>query len=192
MNKKNHRRNGILRSAFLAILSLALLPPVLSAKERRGAHVLVTKYDGTMIQGELLAVRAERLIIMEESISIGVTSNLMDVQSVQVVKKPKIGTGIGLGLLVGAAAGVAVGILAAADNESSTFSLDHGGRYSLSLFSRGQWIKGGVLSLGTIGAVLGGIIAGGDSRRNVVINISSPEEIEKTILRLRELARDQV
>ena len=51
-------------SLFL-VFSLMMLSTNLSAKEKRGATLLITKKDGRGIEGELIAIRKNLLLIIK-------------------------------------------------------------------------------------------------------------------------------
>jgi len=84
-------------------VSLLALPDGLSAKERRGAELVVTRLDGSQVNGELIAVKRDSLLLLsygrDESI------DLADVKTVRIVKKSRAGKGALYGFLVGAAGG---------------------------------------------------------------------------------------
>jgi hypothetical protein len=188
MNKKNRRRNGFIRTSLLVVLGLTLLAPALSAKERRGANIVVTKNDGTIVRGELLAVMGEDLIIMDESTLGGITAGLADIQDIKVVKKSKIPIGIGIGFLSGAAVGATAAAIDYSEPKPVEFWSNPPSNFP---YPKGLVVLGAGLALGVLGALAGGVIAGAGDKRNFTIEDMSPEKIDKTISRLRKLARDQ-
>jgi len=182
MPKKNHRLNRFTRTATLLVLGLALLPPVLGAKEREGAHILVTKIDGAIVEGELLAVTNNNLIVVNDSTSVEITTKLADVQDVKVVKS-KTANGLKTGFFAGATVGAILGAVASAEVSNNLAKLP---------ISTGiQATVQGVLLLGALGAILGGVFAGKSDISSFRIKDASPEEIDKTMIRLRKLAREQ-
>jgi hypothetical protein len=44
------------------VVSFLILPAGLSAKERRGADLIVTRLDGSQLSGELIAVKPETVV----------------------------------------------------------------------------------------------------------------------------------
>ena len=89
----------------VACLTL-VLPGALSARERRGADVVITLKDGHYVTGELIAVKQDSLLIFagkDESI------DLVGIRSVRIVRKSKAGLGatcLGLaGALMGGISG---------------------------------------------------------------------------------------
>jgi hypothetical protein len=81
----------------------------LSAKERRGSTVVVTMTDGRIVRGELLAVKADALLIYNYK---GERLDLQQVAQVKVLKKLKplegLVIGFGAGVVVGVAMSVAI------------------------------------------------------------------------------------
>lgn len=96
----------ILTGMFIAsalIISFLVLPTDLSAKEKRGAELVVTRLDGSQVSGELIAVKRESLLLLsngrDESI------DLADIKTVRIVKKSLAGKGALYGFLAGAVGG---------------------------------------------------------------------------------------
>lgn len=93
---------------FIAVVIMAGLlglPAGLSAKQRRGADLVVTKLDGAQVSGELIAVKPESLLLLDaaghdESIT------LAEIKSVRIVRKSKAGLFAGLGGAAGAIGGI--------------------------------------------------------------------------------------
>jgi hypothetical protein len=185
--KRNQRKRmmgkwGMLREPLAVLLVLALMAPVLEAKARRGAEVVVTKGDGTVVRGELLAVKGTDLVIMEGSTSAGITASLADVKSVKVVKKSKILKGLGEGFLIGGVAGAGLGAMTWNKNDTGWFVPR----------TRGEAALMGGIAGGVFGGVLGvvfGAVAGVDE--DIVINATSPIALGQTAAQLRRLARDR-
>lgn len=95
----------------VAAIGLALLlfslPALLSARERRGADLVITLKDGKAVTGELIAVKKDSLLLLnfagkDESVDIA------GVREIKVVKKPHIVKGGLYGLAAGAALGTVV------------------------------------------------------------------------------------
>jgi len=180
MNMHSHPRKGILRGPLAVVLVLALLAPGLTAKERRGHDVIVTKKDGTVVQGELLAVKGTDLIIMESSTSGGVTASLAEVKTVKVIKPSKFLKGLGIGFLVGAPIGAVIG---------ATTGTSHPGWFE---YTPAEGALGWGLILGATGALIGGIggaIASID--KNVTIGDTSPTGLARVAYVLRQYARQR-
>jgi hypothetical protein len=91
----------LIASALAA--SFLVLPADLSAKERRGANLIITRLDGSQVSGELIAVKRESLLLLsygrDESI------DLASVKTVRIVKRSLAGKGALYGFLAGALGG---------------------------------------------------------------------------------------
>jgi hypothetical protein len=85
------------------IVLLLVIPGDVTAKERRGADLVVTRLDGSQVSGELIAIKRDSLLLLssgrDESI------DLADVKTVRIVKKSRAGKGALYGFLVGAVGG---------------------------------------------------------------------------------------
>ena len=85
-------------ATVLAFFIIAL-PGALSARARRGAKLEITLKDGHYVTGELIAVKADSLLLLsgkDESV------DLAGIKSIRIVKKSKAGIGTLYGLLAGA------------------------------------------------------------------------------------------
>lgn len=85
---------------ILAILTLAL-PGSLAAREKRGAPLIITLKDGHLVEGELIAVKPDSLILYSAKDE---TIDLARIKVIRVVKPPRIETGMLCGVAVGAVA----------------------------------------------------------------------------------------
>lgn len=93
--------------ALASIFVLCFLPISALAKEPRGATVVVTKTDGSQIEGELLAVKPDSLLLLGFGNKDG-TIDLAAIRSVRIKRKAHSGTLALGGLAAGAAAGVLI------------------------------------------------------------------------------------
>lgn len=93
--------------AVALVISLLALPADLSAKEKRGADLIVTRLDGSQVSGELIAVKRDSLLLLsngrDESI------DLADIKAVRIVRKSRAGKGAFYGFLGGAMTGALLG-----------------------------------------------------------------------------------
>ena len=89
--------------ALMMLIALAGSSP--AADGRRGAKVEVTLTDGDMVEGELLAVKADALLVHDPDAGMGKSIDLRQVASVKLFKKgrflPWLAVGIGVGLGIG-------------------------------------------------------------------------------------------
>ncbi len=88
------------------VFAVLMLCPFLDAKERRGAQIKITNKDGGRLEGELITVKPDSLLLLSPE-GKDVSAEIAGIESVQIKKKSKVG----MGLLVGAAVGVTTGLI---------------------------------------------------------------------------------
>jgi hypothetical protein len=95
---------------FVCILIVATLvrPAGLSAKDRKGADIVVTKTDGSQFGGELIAVKRDSLLLLSAGMDLSI--RLADIREVRVVRKSHALLFAGIGAAAGATVGAFVGI----------------------------------------------------------------------------------
>ena len=101
--------NHAIGKSIVAVLLAGLLglPAGLSAKQRRGADLIVTRLDGSQASGELIAVRSDSLLLLSEAQDLSVA--FAGVRSVRIVRRSHSALFAGIGGAAGAAAGATVG-----------------------------------------------------------------------------------
>ncbi|HSA96491.1 MAG TPA: hypothetical protein VLJ16_10585, partial [Acidobacteriota bacterium] len=109
--------------AFSLAVWVLALPAGLSAKDKRGSDLVVTRLDGSQVRGELIAVRRDSILILsaagrDESL------DLAAIRTVRVVRNAKAGKRALTGFLVGALCGAGLGL--AADTDNSIFGTRFG------------------------------------------------------------------
>jgi hypothetical protein len=134
---------SIVLSAFL--LLSALVQNSIAREEKRGAQLRVEKLNASVLQGELLAVQGEDLIIADRESYEKVVVNFDELKSIRIIKKSGFLKGVGLGLLTGGGSGMILG-LAGGDDPPGWFSMTAGQKAAL-----------GALALGILGAGIGGV-----------------------------------
>ena len=166
-------------TALLLILSLVVLSGNLYAKERRGAELIITKKDGWQIEGELITVKPNSLLLLntegkDESIDIA------DIKVITIVKKSKALVGAAFGAFAGGGIGAVVVPLIGKPTPI-IFS---------SMAAEKKTILSGLFFGFIIGAVCGGLI-GTDEGTDKTIQIEgkSDLEIEEALDKLRKNAR---
>ena len=90
--------------AVFLVFSLLWLSGGLFA-EKKGAEIVIQKKDGQRIKGELIAVKKDSLLLMEERYGEDITVGIEDIEMIKIVKKSKAGMGALFGLLAGGAIG---------------------------------------------------------------------------------------
>lgn len=86
-------------SLFL-VVSMLLLSIPLSAKQRRGADLLIWRTDVTEVRGELIAVKENSLVLMKRDSGADLTVDIEDISTITIVKKSKALLAGGLGALI--------------------------------------------------------------------------------------------
>lgn len=86
--------------AWALILSFLAAPAGLTAKDRRGATLLVTKIDGTQVSGELIAVKPDALLLLAGN-TLDVSVPLTDIHTVRIVRRSRSGSFAGIGAALG-------------------------------------------------------------------------------------------
>lgn len=85
----------------VVIAGLLGLPAGLSAKQRRGADLIVTRLDGRQHEGELIAVKPDSLLLLSAGKDLSI--DRADIRAVRIVRKSRAGLFAGLGGAVGLA-----------------------------------------------------------------------------------------
>ncbi len=93
----------------LLILAFMALPPDIAAKERRGSDAVVARKDGRALQGEIIAVKKDSILLKESRSSYDVSISRSDIASIKVNKGSGAVSGAFLGTLVGGLTGMAIG-----------------------------------------------------------------------------------
>jgi hypothetical protein len=101
-------------AATVLALMMLVLPRALSARERRGADLIITRQDGRRVQGELIAVKPDALVLLtldakDESVM------LAEIKSIKILRRSKAWQGVLGGLLAGAVGGAIWGVSTASD-----------------------------------------------------------------------------
>jgi hypothetical protein len=79
--------------SFGLVLAVLMLCPFPDAKERRGARIKITNKDGGRLEGELIAVKPDSLLLLSRD-GQDVTADIAGIDTVQIVKESKFGTGL--------------------------------------------------------------------------------------------------
>ena len=160
-------------ATVVALLILAL-PGTLSARERRGADLIITRQDGRQVQGELIAVKPDTLVLLTSDAK-DVSVVLVEIKTIRILRRSKAVEGMFWGLWAGAVGGAIWGGTAASDEEVG-------------------WLGGAALGAmlvavpaGLVG-LLAGIGAGVDDRINLA-GLPEPE-MNRILAKLSRQARE--
>ena len=162
-------------SLFL-VFSLMMLSVNLYAKERRGAILIIIKKDGQQIEGELIVVKKNSLLLF---VGKDVSIDIEDIKIIRIVKKSKVLEGMGIGLLIGAGGGAILGF---AQGETSS---GFGGTYT-------AWDNALIfgIAFGFLGLLIGPIVgAAAGADKTIQIEGMTDKKIRKTLDYLRKKAR---
>ena len=168
-------------SLFL-VFSLMMFSTNLYAKEKRGAKLIITKIDGQQIRGELITVKKDSLLLLDTE-GKDVSVDIADIMVIRILRKSKVWTGVGYGLLIGGGVGALLGFAGG------------GGTYAGMMWGTYQNTSGEEaliygIAFGFVGLFLGGI-AGAAAGKDKTIQIEGnyPKTIEFHLEKLRKKAR---
>jgi hypothetical protein len=172
------------KTVLICLILALLVSPSMSMKKEKGAAVVVQTRDDRQLQGELITVKMDSLLLMDAETSADVSVNIEDVKFIRIVRPSKVAFGAGLGLLVGAAAGAGLGFLLGDDEPADIGS----GEQEVRKASEKALLLGGLF--GAIGAVGGGI-TGYDAGKDEVILLEGlpPEDKALALEQLRRHSR---
>jgi len=173
MNKK------ILTLLFVSVVIFSLICPVnLSAKkEKRGAKIIITKDDGKVVEGRLLKVNKDSLVLLTtptNDIATKSTIGIEKIDKIRIKKKSKVLIGAGIGLVVG-------GIVGYVGFKDATWAMGAENGAAEAGFLLGA-IPGALLGAGIGGAGFSGYI-------KIQVKGKSPSQIEKVLKKLKKRAR---
>jgi len=160
----------------------------LYAKERRGAELIITKKDGQQIEGELIAVKPNSLLLLNtegKDVAVGIA----DIRVIRIVKKSKVLLGVGTGLLGGTGLGAVIGAcLWMVGLPVMAIFGEAGVESHMDDFPDFLW-KGVLIGTG-IGMLLGAFIGGSAGiDKTIQIEGMTDSEIQETLDKLRKKAR---
>ena len=143
------------------------------------------KKDGTVLNGELLAVK-DHCLILKDASGVGLSQAIDDLTILSVRKGSHLLAGLCIGLAAGTAMGAGIGYASGQD--------DWGHRLE-DVFFYGYRSRAGSAMIGAVLGALGGAVAGAvighATSAPTTINLvsKSPEQIEKILVWLRSKAR---
>jgi hypothetical protein len=142
--------------------------------ERKQGAIVITKTDGQQIEGELITVKLNSLLLLDTE-GKDVSVDIGDIKVIRIVKKSKALLGAGLGLLIVGGGGALLAVVANAGHEPYTIK-------------ERAWLVGIFGGLG--GLLIGGIVgAGAGKDKKIQIEGMSDLYIQETLDKLRKKAR---
>ena len=161
--------------AAAALLALAALPGFPRGGGRRGTDIEATRGDGTVVKGELVAVRPKTLVIRETRSGEYLFMDLSDIALVRIPKTSKA-RGMWSGLIQGTFIGAIAG--------------DVLSRKGASTAEHWLWWIGGGLAGGGLGALFGGSVAVPTGEFDTIRLGGRPKaEVDAVLAKLQTLAR---
>jgi len=167
-------------SLFL-VFSLLSLSINLYAKERRGAKLIITKKDGQQIEGELITVKTNSLLLLNTE-GKDVSVDIEDIKVIKIVKKSKVESGVVWGGVIGALSGIGFALLIDASGEEGWGGVE----FSKYLLLGAGGLVAGVLYGALIGAIISALSKG---VKKIQIEGMTDLEIRETMDKLRKKAR---
>lgn len=169
----------IFRQFLIAVVIFSFILPGNLWAKRKGARVQVTKLDGQVVEGRLLKVKENSLIIMTSSN--GVTIDIREVDRIRVRKKSNFWRGFLIGESIGFGGAALFGAIMGS----------RPGEDSIGTF-RGALIAGIIFGpiCGLIGGLSGGLLGTGISSRDKTYQVKGklPSQIKKILRSLRKRA----
>ena len=157
--------------------SIKPIDPHLLPSSKAGANLIVTKIDRTIVEGELIAVKQNSILLWGASSGKDESIRFEDINTLEIVKKSGLYWGAGLGLALGAiGGGVAI-------NNNVHHSLDTIANDITNTLFVGAC---GALVGGLIGAGIGNSISG---PKTFKIKGKPQEEVSAVMEKLRTKAR---
>ena len=161
----------------------------LPAKERRGANLIINKTDGNQVQGELIVVKQNSLLLKDSQSGADVTVDIKDVNIIKIVKKSKTLAWGSIGLVSGAVYGALFGYIEG-DDPPGYFTWGPFPVRMDPLMTAKDKALGYGFYIGLSGAILGGIIGAIAGKDKIVqIEGKSDTEIKEILEDLRKKAR---
>ena len=96
-------------TVLLAAILISGVPVSLDAQDRRGAELVVTAKNGNIFQGELVALKADSLLLIDHATGRDVSVALVEVSVIRVARESKALTGLLIGFVPGAVGGAVWG-----------------------------------------------------------------------------------
>jgi hypothetical protein len=167
----------IFQKLLMAVVIVSLICPwsLWAKKEKAGAKVIVTKEDGQQINGELLKVEENSLLLLIHESLTKVSINIKEIEKIWIKRKSKTGKGALIGSLSGGAAGYAIAYLSYLDTKPFLWKL-------------------GCIASGMVGALVGLFVGGtigyySPSSKEYQVKGKPPDGIKMIMKKLKKKAR---
>jgi hypothetical protein len=180
----NMRVRQILQQFIIAVVVFSLFCPGNLWAKSKGAQLQIVKLDGDVIEGELLQVKENSLLLMTSGSGTGVEIDINEINKIRIKRKSKFGKGVLKGFLIGGGLGATLALTNRSNSKGERE--DH---YSINLDGSNIEILG-ALSLAALGSIcggMGGLLSG--NYKSLQVNGKSPDEIKKIMKKLHQKAR---
>lgn len=144
--------------------------------KKKGTDLIIQNTDGTLVRGELIAVKQNSLLLLHRASGADVTIKIEDIGVITIVKKSKLVQGAGWGGLSGVVVGAS---------------------YYLFVESPSYWFDEAIAKLmecagicACIGLAIGGLVGlGAGINKTIQMQYKSDSEIQKILVKLNKKAR---
>jgi hypothetical protein len=172
---------------FLVLSSFALSENLYANK--KGAELIIQKIVGQQVQGELITVKNNSLLLLDSESGADVSVDIREIKLIEIVKKSKGLAWGSIGLVSGAVIGALIGYF---EGDDPPFMMTEFGPTMTGpfLFTDDEKALNYGIGCGIVGGALGGIggaIAGAD--KIIQIERKSDTEIKEILQELRKKAR---
>ena|GEM_PF-675359 len=183
MKNKKRIKQKIRQYLTLGIVVLLICPFNLAAK-RKGAQLVIVKEDGQVLEGELLKVKEDSLLIMTSTS--GVTIDIKEIDEIKIKKRK---TKSGKGALIGAGVGFLIGGLIGSTKTSELIYDGDNPGFGNRLLVGGM--VGAVYALpgSIIGGIIGGQFPGGYKTETIDVKKTPLNKIKSILKKLKKRAR---
>ncbi len=172
MNLTSKKFIALFLSFSLLTINCASLRTTGGKREKHGAKLIVTKKDGQQIEGELITVKPNLLLLLDTE-GKDVSIEIVDIKVIRIVKKSKAGKGALTGLKIGVGLGL-IAFVYDGDEEHSAIA---------------SFIDT-IILIGLPAALIGSVIGGAVGKdKTIQIEGMSDLEIKEAMDKLRKKAR---
>ena len=181
---KRRKVKQIFQQLIIAVVVFSLICPGSLWAKRKGVKLFITKIDDQVIEGRLLRVRENSLILMTSGN--GVTIDISEVNEIRIKRKSKTSIGLMVGFLAGGAAGYSIAHNVYTDGGDFDWGEEGLLRLGEMVFSVFGGMAGAVIGL-LIGDLIGKAASKGYKTYQVKGELSS--QIELILKKLKKKAR---
>ncbi len=167
-------------TALFLVFCLVALSGNLTAQVKKGAQLTVEKIDGQEVLGELITVKKDSLLLLNEETDSDITIQITDVKTITIRKKSMM---LELGLLGALAGGAAQGMIQKTDKKT-THAVGGDDDQTISQTSTSMVLYGAIA--GGAGLLLGTVIG---MNKKIQIQGKSEAEIQQALEKLSKKAQ---